>query len=59
MEKENKGSSAGKTPMFFLNDTGSELSSSNSEDEMSHAQYLLQHEETKKGLREKAKRLAE
>ena len=36
MEKENKGG-AGKTPVFFLNDTGSELSSSNSEDEMSHA----------------------
>ena len=36
------------TSKFFLNDTGSEMSSSNSEDGNSHTHYLLQQEKAKK-----------
>lgn len=48
MEAEKKG------PTFFLNDTGSDLSSSNSEDdEVSQTNYLLQHAKAKRALQEK------
>ena len=45
---------------FFLNETGSELSSSNSEDDDVRTQYLLQHAKrakAQKELQEKAIRL--
>ncbi len=46
--------------MFFLNDSFSDFSSSDSESNpsVSHAQYLVEHEQTKKTLQEKAKELA-
>ena len=50
-----------KESNFFLNETGSELSSSNSEDDDVHTQYLLQHAKrakAQKELQEKAARLA-
>jgi len=37
-----------RTCKFFLNDTGSDLSSSTSEDGHSHEHYLLQQEKAKK-----------
>ena len=38
---------------FFLNDSASEMSSSNSEDDCSTATHLLQHAKAKKALEEK------
>ena len=44
---EEKQSKKTTTSKFFLNDTGSEMTSSNSEDGESHTHYLLQQERAK------------